>query len=177
MQQKQAKLSRKSRPTPGDWHQLRTMLSQITPWPGELPLLLTPIIDRTSGEWIEYGPKAQIHWFKFPTACFDLQGRCRVDIYPDYLLVILTDVGRGGVQNNFENIVRMVCQRFGINARWMRLFLRYAFDLTLIHEVKFSSDFPGTSIYDPDWQDISTQQFEQIIDKAEAFSSRPATRL
>lgn len=118
-----------------------------------------------------YGPEAITHWLEFSTGIPTLPGRCRVDVFPAYALVILTDVGRGAVQHNIEGLVEQVCRRLGVNSQWMRLFQRYEHDPYLIDEVNYCASLLGDRIYDPEWKTVPVEQFEAIIQEAAQHST------
>ena len=84
--------------------------------------------------WLKrtYGPAASPHWLEFSTGHPTRPGRCRVDIFPAYALVVLTDLGIGAVQHSIEGILEQVCRRLNMNSQSMRLFQRYRHDSELI---------------------------------------------
>lgn len=123
--------------------------------------------------WLKqtYGPAASTHWLEFSTGHPTLSGRCRVDIFPAYALVVLTDLGIGAVQHSIEGIVEQVCRRLDMNSQSMRLFQRYRHDPELIDEVSYVAPFWGHTIDNPKWNSVSTARFEAVIDEAVQYGT------
>jgi len=123
---------------------------------------------------ISYGPGSETYWLEIPTIVPDLDARCRVDVFFDSALIIVTDIGTVSVENNIEYIVGQVCQQLPINARRIRLLQRYQQDANQINEVSFLTTGRGVKITDPDWHQRTPDEFSAIVSQAGQISQKPA---
>ena len=119
-----------------------------------------------------YGPSAEVHWLKFPTANPNIQGRCRVDLYPLSSLVILTDIEEYSVEHFIEGIIFIISNRFGINLTKMTVIQLYQHDPDLICRVSFSYQPSPALITDPEWSVVSQANFQRLINYHEHIARR-----
>lgn len=117
---------------------------------------------------VVYGISANTYWINFPIDLpFIRSGRCRVDHYASSQLLILTDIQEGAIQVHLETVVKTVMNKLGLNPLQMDLIQRYEWIPELIDRVSMVYYKQSDPYSDPDWESLSSLQFQQLIDKAE----------
>lgn len=122
---------------------------------------------------VNYSPAAQTYWVGMPAGVPGFNARCRVDVFLEAGLVILTDVGSGSVENYVEHVVHQLCHQLGLSPWRIHLWQRYQQDTTLVNEVSFSTGGRGALIRNPDWHQRSVDEFWTVVNHADQMSKEP----